>query len=451
MIKQVENKKITVLGAARSGIAAARLLKNFGADVFVSDLAKERDKAAQADELKQAAIPFEFGRHSDRVFEADFVVLSPGIPVASSVVRKLIKMKVPVYSEIEAASWFCRSQVIAVTGSNGKTTTTTLIGEMLKRAYPDAIVAGNIGRAFSEYVADSQRDSWAVVEVSSFQLETIDTFHPRQAVVLNFAPNHLDRYERYEQYLQAKWRVTMNLAANDILIYNAADEKLSGWVEKVQCRKQGFDKDGDLNQAAAYSDGKILLNGKPLIDVKDMHLKGIHNYMNAMAAALAAANAGVASTDIRAVLADFKGVEHRLEPVAEIDGVKYINDSKATTVESLSCALQSFEAPIVLIAGGKDKGSDFSGLNTLIEKNVKEIILIGVSAEKISESWQGIKPLQCAASLKEAVQKAAQAAEVGDVVLLSPACASFDMFSDFEDRGRQFKRIVMQLNNKARP
>lgn len=451
MSKQVENKKVTVLGAARSGIAAARLLKDFGAEVFVSDLAKESDKTAQAGELKQAAIPCEFGRHSKRVFKADFVVLSPGIPVASPVVQKFMKMNVPVYSEIEVASWFCRSPIIAVTGSNGKTTTTTLIGEMLKRTFPDAIVAGNIGKAFSEYVADSRADSRAVVEVSSFQLETIDSFHPRQAVVLNFAPNHLDRYESYEHYLRAKWRVTMNLTASDILIYNAADEKLSEWTEKTQCRKQGFDKDGDTSQAAAYSEGKIILNGQPLIGVKEMQLKGIHNYMNAMAAALAAANAGVTSADIRAVLANFKGVEHRLEPVAEIDGVKYINDSKATTVESLSFALQSFETPIVLIAGGKDKGSDFSALNALIEKNVKEIILIGVSAEKISESWQGIKPLQIADSLEDAVHKAAQAADRGEVVLLSPACASFDMFRDFEDRGRQFKEIVMQLNNKARP
>lgn len=433
------------MGAARSGIAAARMLKALDLEVFVSDSATAELKKSEQSELRAAGIDCEFGGHSRRATTADLAVLSPGIPVASDIVREFVRRQIPVYSEIEVASWFCRSPIIAVTGSNGKTTTTTLIGEMLRKQDEQSIVAGNIGQALSEFVLSSEAERWAVVEVSSFQLETIDRFHPRQAVVLNFAPNHLDRYPSYEAYLTAKWRVTKNLNNQDKLIFNSADALLTDWAGRIEARKFDFNITGNERSYSFYKDEKLFLDGKKLIDVQDMSLRGRHNYMNAMAAAVAAYNSGVSIAHIQEVLTGFHGVEHRLEFVRELDRVKYINDSKATTVESLSFALQSFKEPIILIAGGKDKGSDFTRLNDLIRQFVREIILIGSASAKIKTAWQGLKPIHQAASLAEAVELAHSRADAGNVVLLSPACASFDMFKDFEDRGRQFKQLVHQL------
>lgn len=444
----VRGKRVSVLGAARSGLAAARLLKNMGALVFVSDLAERQKKEEAAVFLEREGIPFEFGAHSARIFQADFCVLSPGIPVASEVVQTMLKKGIPVYSEIEVASWFFKGPLIAVTGSNGKTTTTTLIGEMLRQKYPQAAVAGNIGQPFSDFVEGSAEDVWGVVEVSSFQLETIETFHPNQVVLLNFAPNHLDRYPDYEAYVEAKWRVTMNLDENDVLVYNAADAEIVRRLPMLSCQKQGFHIEGDTSAQAYFAENALFLNGQKLIDVREMSLRGLHNYMNAMAAALAARTAGISVDDIRQVLRNFKGVEHRLEFVRELDGVKFINDSKATTVESLYYALQSFDQPIILIAGGKDKGSDFTRLNDSIAQKVKALVLIGKAADKMLQAWGHLKPTVTPKTLREAVEKAFELAEPGDVVLLSPACASFDMFRDFEDRGRQFKQIVQQLRGK---
>ncbi|APF17917.1 UDP-N-acetylmuramoylalanine--D-glutamate ligase [Caldithrix abyssi DSM 13497] len=444
-LQNVKGKKVSVLGAARSGLAAARLLKNKGTHVFVSDRAPARQKQDALEFLTREQIDHEFGQHSPRVFEADFCVLSPGIPVASEVVQEVLKRNIPVLSEIEVASWFYEGRLIAVTGSNGKTTTTTLIGEMLRRRYPQAVVAGNIGQPFSDFADQSTNDAWGVVEVSSFQLETIDQFHPDQAVLLNYAPNHLDRYASYEEYMEAKWRITKNLQPDDRFIYNAADPEILKRLPRLSCLKSGFHIDGDEREEIYFKKGIIYLEGQPFINVDEMGLKGVHNYMNAMAAILAARYAGVSEVDIKAVLKSFTGVEHRLEFVRELNGVRFINDSKATTVESLYYALQSFKQPIILIAGGKDKGSDFSKLNEQIAGKVKAVILIGAATEKMQKAWQGIKPLYAEKTLEEAVQKAYELAKAGDVVLLSPACASFDMFKDFEDRGRQFKEIVRRL------
>jgi len=442
---EVKGKRITILGAARSGLAAAKLLRLKGASVFVSDSAPESKKEKETAELKLAGIPYEFGAHSEKVFDAEMLILSPGIPVESDVVQRFIKNNITVYSEIEIASQFCPCPFIAVTGSNGKTTTTSLIGEMLKKQFPGAFVAGNIGTAFSEFVDQCPADNRGVVEVSSFQLETIEHFHPEQAVVLNFAPNHLDRYPSYEAYIKAKWRITKNIGPDDNLIFNAADEPLSQWASTSKANRLGFDIKGRMQFPARYDGRSIYLYQEKLIDTAEMPLRGEHNYMNAMAAALAAKNAGVSEKSICEVLASFKGVEHRLEFVAEKYGVKYINDSKATTVESLAVALKSFEEPVILIAGGKDKGSDFTTLNELVRQHAKAVILIGKATEKIAAAWQGIKPVIRGESLADAVEKARNTAAKGDVVLLSPACASYDMFTDFEDRGRQFKNLVKQL------
>lgn len=444
-MQQLIDTKITILGAARSGLAVARLLHKAGARVFVSDQASIEAKSQEAAELHQAGIDFEFGGHSAKAYDTQMVVLSPGIPLRSEVVRPFLEKRIAVLSEVEIAYWFCKAPIIAVTGSNGKTTTTTLIGVMLRKKYSDAIVAGNIGQAFSEFVEQSNERSWAVVELSSFQLETIDTFHPRQAVVLNFAPNHLNRYDSYEDYLRAKWRITKNISAQDHLIYNAADSLLADWAEKIDCQKQGFHINGDQSHAAYCFNDALFINHEKFIETKEIILRGKHNYMNAMAAILAALNAGVSHSYIKEVLRTFKGVEHRLEEVTVKDGITFINDSKATTVESLSFALQSFENPVILIAGGQDKGSDFSTVNAVIGAHVKSIILIGSAASKIEQAWQGLKPIYREASLQDAVFRACSLAREKDIVLLSPACASFDMFTDFEDRGRQFKNIVESL------
>ena len=276
-------------------------------------------------------------------------------------------------------------------------------------------------------------------------LETIDNFHPKQALVLNFAPNHLNRYDSYEDYLKAKWRITKNLVKEDTLIYNAADSKISGWAEEIDCNLQGFHIKGVENHAAYYSNDTIFINHERLAKTEEIELKGKHNYMNVMAASLAALNAGVSKEQIREVLQDFQGIEHRLEFVAIKNGVTYINDSKATTVESLGFALQSFSEPIVLITGGQDKGSDFTHLNELIVENVKAIVLIGTSAEIMINAWRGLVPIHKEGSLYDAVNKATELAEEKNTVLLSPACASFDMFTDYEDRGRKFKQFVHEI------
>lgn len=443
----VKGKRVTVLGAARSGVSVAKLLASRGARVLVSDSALATDRAMAVKTLRASGIAYEFGGHSSAAFETDFVVLSPGIPVASALVQKFLSLQKKVYAEVEVASWFNKSNMIAVTGSNGKTTTVTLIGLMLKKKYPHAIVAGNIGQPFSDYVDGSKPGSWAVVELSSFQLETIDKLKPNVAVVLNFAPNHLNRYSSYLAYQDAKWRITKNLTAADLLIYNADDPLLSARSENRNVQKKSFSITHLLKDGGYFAQGALFLSGKKLMDVKDMQLSGAHNYMDALAAALAAEKAGVARDDIRDVLKTFQGVEHRLENVAVIDDVRFVNDSKATTVESLYYALQSFSSPIILIAGGKDKGSDFTRLRDVIKKHVRTLVLIGDATEKMAREWDGTVPIFKAVSLQDAVETAKEHAHARDVVLLSPACASFDMFTDYEQRGRQFKAIVKKLEH----
>lgn len=442
----LKNKNITILGAARSGIAAAELLTKLGAKIFVSDNAKEEYKSEEIKLLMGLGIPFEFGQHSEKVFKSEIVILSPGIPVASNIVQNLLKNDIKVFSEIEIAAWFCKSPMIAVTGSNGKTTTTTLIGEMLISEQPKRIMAGNIGDPFAAQVLDSNENNWAVIEVSSFQLETIEEFHPKAALILNLAPNHLDRYDgEYEKYINAKMRILKNLKNNDYIIYNLDDELLAEKIQNFESQKISF-SEKNINADAFLSETNLIINNEVLINTEQIKLNGIHNYMNIMAAVLSSQIAGISKESIKRVLENFAGVEHRLEYVRDLNGIEYINDSKATTVESLAVALQSFDNPIVLIAGGKDKGSDFSKLNYLIRGKTREVILIGTAKEKISKSWSSIKPIHFAETLEDAIRLATKIAHKKDTVLLSPACASFDMFKDYEDRGRQFKQIVNSLN-----
>jgi UDP-N-acetylmuramoylalanine--D-glutamate ligase len=444
--KSITGKNIVILGAARSGLSAATLLKKAGNDVFVSDIAT-RNKLKEKNYLTRMNIPFEFGKHSDRIYQADFIVLSPGIPSTSAVIQAVKAHNIPVYSEIEVAGWFCRSSLIAITGSNGKTTTTTVLGKMLKHRYQDAFVAGNIGEPFSDFVFESSPDVWAAVEVSSFQLETIDQFHPSVVIILNLAPNHLDWYHSFEEYASAKLRILNNLTPDDYIITDGDDPDLCHRIYSHDSRKYKFTVSGRRAEGCLLNNALYLFNEK-IIATDQIALFGRHNYKNLMAAGIAAKIAGVSSADIREVMRTFKGVTHRLETVAEIKGVKFINDSKATTLESLEAALQSFQQPVILIAGGKDKGADFKRLQELVKEKVKRAVLIGAASERIMQSWKDSIPVVMAHDLEEAADGALDAAQAGDVVLLSPACSSFDMFRDFEDRGNTFKKIVNQMKRK---
>jgi UDP-N-acetylmuramoylalanine--D-glutamate ligase len=446
-IRQLKQQKAVILGAARSGIAAARLLHEHVAGIFVSDLAKVEDKIAEKQILEGLGIPFEFGIHSDRVHDADFVILSPGISPATPLVQAIREKGIPVFSELEMASWFYSGPIIGITGSNGKTTTTAITGRILQQLFADAIIAGNIGTPFSGEVCTNPAAPCAVVEISSFQLETIDSFHPHVAVILNLAPNHLDWYKTYEDYVSAKLRILMNLNQHDTLIYNGDDELLTAKVQSCPARKLRFSAQNQKADAFLKDEDLFILNSR-ILAVKEIKLRGPHNYMNALAAGLAARCLNGSNDQIRIVLTSFSGVEHRLEFVTTIKGITFINDSKATTIESLAVALGSFNTPVILIAGGKDKGSDYSKVNTLLKRNVRQVILIGTAREKIMASWQGVIPLTSASTLSQAITEAYQLARPGDTVLLSPACASFDMFKDFEDRGRQFKQEVQKLKEK---
>ncbi len=460
----IKSDRVSILGAARSGIAAAKLLKSQGASVFVSDKKPKEEAVQEIRMLENLGVQFEFGAHSDRIFDADFIVVSPGVPSSSNLVQHALKVGLNIYSEVEVASWFCRAPIVAITGSNGKTTTTTLTGKIFEKAGWKTVVAGNIGFPFSDYVLDVSRErsaplgdlrgekSVAVVEVSSFQLDHIDTFKPNAAVLLNITPDHLDRYESYQAYVDSKFKIFMNQDGDDFAIYNHDDEAVRKYCEGLAPQKHYFTVNEKMTASTtgAFVDGGkvyVVCAGKSqfLIDARDIKIRGVHNLYNSMASSLAANAMGVPLEVIAETLREFPGVEHRLEPVRELNGVRYINDSKATNVDAVWYALGSFESPIVLIAGGKDKGNDYTQLFELVKKKVRSMILIGQAAPKMQKEFSDKTKCIMASSMEEAVSIARREAKKGDVVLLSPACASFDMFHDYEHRGREFKRLVMEL------
>ena len=430
-------------------MSVSKLLKSQGANVFVSDRKSQDEAAQEIKTLDSIGIQYEFGAHTDRIFDADFLVVSPGVQSNSNLVQHALKVGLNVYSEVEVASWFCRAPIVAITGSNGKTTTTTLIGKIFENAGRRTIVAGNIGLPFSDYVLDADERAVAVVEVSSFQLDHIDTFKPKVAVLLNITPDHLDRYENYQAYMNSKFRIFMNQTATDFAIYNHDDEPVSKHCEQVEAVKLPFSAKEKLVAGAYAENGSLYIasEGKQssIIDSKEIRIRGVHNLYNSLASILAARVLGVTPEAIIHTLKEFPGVEHRLEPVRELDGVKYVNDSKGTNVDAVWYALGSFDSPIVLIAGGKDKGNDYSPLFDLVRKKVPSMILIGQAAPKMQKEFADKTKCIMATSMEDAVAKAREEAKPGYVVLLSPACASFDMFQDYEHRGREFKRLVMEL------
>lgn len=447
--EKINGARVSVLGAARSGIAVAGLLKSLGARVFVSDKKPADQASQQIETLTGLGVEHEFGAHSDRLFDADFIVVSPGVPSNLNLVQHAMKVGLSVYSEVEVASWFCKAPIVAVTGSNGKTTTTTLVGKIFEKSGRKTVVAGNIGFPISNYVSDMNEDAIAVLEVSSFQLDHVDTFKPKVAVLLNITPDHLDRYENYQAYMNAKFRIFMNQTEDDFAVYNHDDDAVDKHCTGLKVFRRPFSVKEKNTCGGFAEDGKVYLveNGEPvfLMNSKEIRIRGVHNLYNSIASALAARALGVPAEVIADTLREFPGVEHRLEPVREFKGVKYVNDSKATNVDAVWYALGSFESPIVLIAGGKDKGNDYSPLFELVKNKVRALILIGAAAPKMQKEFSDKTKCVMATSMEDAVAKARSEAKKGDVVLLSPACASFDMFQDYEHRGREFKRLVMEL------
>jgi len=450
----LKNKNVTVIGAAESGVSVAKLLKRIGANVFVSDIATSDKLKSYVSELEASNIDYELGKHSDKVYQCELMVVSPGVPGNSPVILEARKRDIRIISELELGSWFCRAPIVAITGSNGKTTTTTLIGRILKNAEKKHIVAGNISPAFTSIVLGLAETDIAVLEVSSFQLDDIESFHPSISVLLNITPDHMDRYHNsMENYSASKARIFKNQSGDDVLIYNVDDEWTVKTVSRAKCKKLGFSVKMELIEGAFIENNKLVsrLSGKKeeVIDIDRIFIKGIHNLYNSMAATLTCLLLGVEVEVIQKTLEEFRGVEHRLEYFAEVNGVKFYNDSKATNVDSVWYALRAFKQPIILLLGGRDKGNDYSRLYDLVKDKVKVIIAIGESADKVVNSFSHLTHVEKASSMEQAVFKAYNFANSGDIVLLSPACASFDWFENYEHRGRIFKELVSKLAKKG--
>jgi len=446
----VQNKKVTILGAERSGKGAAMLVKKLGGFPFVSDFADETKIEKTLAELKNEGIHFEAGQHSEKVFDCDFIIISPGVPSSSKVVLQAIEKKIPIFGELEFASQFCRGKIIAITGTNGKTTTTSLMDHVINQSGKKSYAAGNIGSAFSEIVLDVKPDEFVSLEVSSFQLDFNKNFSSYISMILNITPDHMNRYEQsIEKYAQAKYSIYKHQSAEQIFIKNADDDFLNNSQHITAARIKEFSLSKEIENGAYVSGNKIIYNenGKCVFtcNINDISLPGEHNLANALAVIISANCIGLPHERIIDGLRSFQGVEHRLEFVKEINGVKYINDSKATNVDSVWYALKSFNEPLFLILGGQDKGNDYDQIKDLVKNNVEKIYALGSSAEKIFKYFHSIVKVEIKDSMQACVNSANQETRKGDVVLLSPACASFDMFDNYEHRGRVFKQAVEDL------
>lgn len=421
-----------------------------GYDVFLSD--KGQIKEEYAEQLRKWEIPFEQGQHTENlILNADEVVKSPGIPGTVPMVQKIREKGIRVVSEIEFASRFDSAKKICITGSNGKTTTTSLIYYLMQNAGLNVGLGGNIGKSYAYQVATEHFDYY-VLEISSFQLDDIYDFRPDIAIITNITPDHLDRYDHnMENYVAAKFNITRNLREEDCFIFDSDDAITIGHLSKIvlRCKMLPFSQEKEVSQGAFLKEDKIVVRyQKEETDIflQELALGGKHNIYNSMAAALAAKAAGIENDVIRRSLATFQPIEHRLEPVLSIKDVLYINDSKATNIDSAWYALECQKRPVVWIVGGTDKGNDYSVLNDLVKEKVKGIVCLGVDNKKIHAAFEGMVPcMEDALSAEEAVQKAAAMATAGDVVLLSPCCASFDLFKNYEDRGEKFKAAVRKL------
>lgn len=447
---KVKDKKISIIGAVRSGIGAAKLAKRFGAIPFVSDSGDINKLMSSVESLKSAEIEFEIGNHSERVYECDLMVVSPGVPSSAAVLKEAQVKKIKIISEVEFASAFCNGNVIAITGTNGKTTTTDLCGYLFNECGKKTYTAGNIGLAFAEIAADVKPNEFVSLEVSSFQLDLIDKFKPNVAMILNITPDHLDRYDyKIDNYAASKQKIYVNQDADDVLILNKDSELLMKHWKRSKSTVYQFSTKSVVDNGCYFEDGmvKFVKKGIESFSCKreDIFLRGNHNLQNAMAVIIAAKVFELNNDKIISVLRNYKGVPHRLELVREINGVKFINDSKATNVDSVWYALQSFDEPVFLILGGQDKGNDYSLIEPLVIEKVQKIYAIGSSAEKVFNFFHKKVKVEIKKNLEEVVNFAINETRSGDVVLLSPACASFDMFNNYEHRGDVFKQLVNSL------
>ena len=444
--------RLVVLGGAESGVGAAVLAKVKGFDVFLSDFGQIKEEYAA--QLRKWDIPFEQGHHTEElVLNADEVVKSPGIPSTAPIVRKLTEQGTHIISEIEFAGRYDNAKKICITGSNGKTTTTSLIYYLLQQAGLNVGLGGNIGKSYAYQVATENHDYY-VLEISSFQLDNVYDFRPDIAIITNITPDHLDRYDyKMENYINAKFRITRNLRPEDCFIFDSDDEITIGHLDKIilKAKMLPFTQKKEVEQGAFVRDEKIVVRyeeSESEIYIKELAPGGKHNIYNSMAAALAAKAVDIEDEVIRESLSSFKAIEHRLEPVLSITDVLYTHDSKATNVDSAWYALECQTKPVVWIAGGTDKGNDYSVLEELVRTKVRAIVCLGVDNRKLHASFEGIvgaDKMVDALSAEEAVQAASRFAKAGDVVLLSPCCASFDLFKNFEDRGEKFKEAVRNL------
>ena len=444
------NKRIVVLGAGESGAGAAVLAKVKGFDVFVSDMSLIKDTYKAL--LNKYEIEWEDGRHSiEKILNADEIIKSPGIPDTAPVIREIQKEGIPIISEIEFAGRYTHAKMICIAGSNGKTTTTLLTYHILKNAGLNVGLAGNVGKSLALQVATENFDYY-VIELSSFQLDNMYKFKADIAVLLNITPDHLDRYGYdMQNYINAKFRITQNQTPNDAFIYWNDDPIITKELKAhdLKARLYPFSEEKEEGVKAYTENNQIVIdapNDTLTITEDDLALQGRHNLYNSMAASISAKVLDIKKEDIREGLKDFKGVEHRLEKVARVRGVEFINDSKATNVNSCWYALESMRTKVILILGGKDKGNDYSEIEELVKEKVNAIICLGVDNSKLHAFFEGKVPhIEDASSMKEAVDKAFACAQKGETVLLSPCCASFDLFKSYEDRGEQFKECVRNL------
>lgn len=447
---EIAGKKISIIGAVRSGSGAAKLVKKLNGKPFVSDSGDAKKLEKQIKILKENEIEFEIGNHTEKVFDCDLMIVSPGVPSDARVIMTAKEKNIKVIGEVELASAFCGGNIIAITGTNGKTTTTSLCGHLLKTCGAKTYVVGNIGDAFSEVALDVKENEFIALEVSSFQLDMIDKFKPKVAAILNITPDHLNRYEnKFENYIHSKFRIFKNQDDSDYVILNKDDKTISKFLSTHKSQDFYFSLDEKQLNGCFRVNEKIVYNKNGQTEfeceVADIFIPGEHNVANAMAAISVLKIFSFDNDKIKEGLNTFRGVEHRLEFVRELNGVKYVNDSKATNVDSVWYALRSLTEPIFLILGGQDKGNNYNQIKELVLQKVKKIYAIGSSADKIFSFFHSEVKVEVEKSLQDAVISANKEAREGEVILLSPACASFDQFEDYQHRGRVFKETVNKL------
>ena len=448
----LNNKRVLVVGLGRSGVASALFLRSRGAKVTVSDTKPQDQLREEIPVLLDHGIAVETGRHGERTFQnQDLIVVSPGVPVDAQPLVQARALGEQVIGEIELAAEFLSGPIVAITGSNGKTTTTTLVGEILAKSGLKTVVGGNIGTPAISLVEKATAQTVTVLEVSSFQLETIRKFRAKVAVVLNITPDHLDRHGTFEAYAAAKARIFENQGENDFAVLNADDATCVTMGNKARSQVFWFSRKREVDHGAFVGQGMVHVRRDgvehEVMAVAEIPLKGAHNVENVLAAICTAELMGCPPETIRNAVRDFKAVEHRLQYVATVRGVEYYNDSKATNVDATIKALESFAGNIHLILGGKDKGSDYTVLNSLLRERVKCVYTIGAAAEKIQKHIAGATKVVSSGTMENAIAEASNSAQPGDIVLLAPACASFDQFKNYEHRGAHFKRLVLSLSS----